>query len=502
MKYSLLVALLAGHLNAYSALDSKLFHLLEEELDDIKHRYNITLRDYLRNWDTSAPSEDAPRNNKQILTGQPKFVSSYIDQHGQTCGMLYEIQTEVQTIPILHLYCGAYEMGRAQGTLMKNRIMGFYTELEEYTIGIYSEKIRDYVKSRYPTLYPNIPNEVILELADANMHDDLTKAREEMTPYFTPHLLEEFRGIARALDISQDEAIEVHIMTEGFKGSSSLVGAWGDALANMGRHPPEVPGSSLLHAHTLDWDMDSPYRDYHQITVYHPYEEIPFINIGWSGMIGLITGINEFKLTASTIYVNYPDSTFEFDSEKDGLADGHPYVFLLRDILTSNTTHQQMVETLEVAHRSKNLILGLSDGKDFWFNSVQYSPNVINFMNDTNLRPGDECEEPLPCTWHKRIENIVYHSRDWASPGYNRMLGKYLQEFNTNLTFRNLISDVLARTETGKLHSVIYDVTGSYAYVAFARPTGHATSSAYLQAYTRLDLEGLFTLRPRDNIKK
>ena len=46
-----------------------------------------------------------------------------------------------------------------------------------------------------------------------------------------------------------------------------------------------------------------------------------------------------------------------------------------------------------------------------------FSPNVINFMNDTNLRPGDECEEPLPCTWHTRIENIVYHSRDWASPG-------------------------------------------------------------------------------------
>lgn len=46
-----------------------------------------------------------------------------------------------------------------------------------------------------------------------------------------------------------------------------------------------------------------------------------------------------------------------------------------------------------------------------------FSPNVINFMDDTNLRPGDECEEPLPCTWHTRIENIVYHSRDWASPG-------------------------------------------------------------------------------------
>ena len=55
MKCSLLVALLAGqlHVNAYSALDGKIMHLLEEELDDIKQRYNITLRDYLRkrfNW--------------------------------------------------------------------------------------------------------------------------------------------------------------------------------------------------------------------------------------------------------------------------------------------------------------------------------------------------------------------------------------------------------------------------------------------------------------------
>ena len=37
--------------------------------------------------------------------------------------------------------------------------------------------------------YPNIPNEIILELADANMHDDLKRAREEMTEWaFESHL--------------------------------------------------------------------------------------------------------------------------------------------------------------------------------------------------------------------------------------------------------------------------------------------------------------------------
>ena len=42
---------------------------------------------------------------------------------------------------------------------------------------------------------------------------------------------------------------------------------------------------------------------------------------------------------------------------------------------------------------------------------------------------------------------LLIYSRPILRPlkGYNRMLGKYLQEFNTNLTFRNLISDVLAR---------------------------------------------------------
>ena len=46
-----------------------------------------------------------------LIQGPRAFKST-----NKTCGMLYEIQTEVQTIPILHLYCGAYEMGRAQGT--------------------------------------------------------------------------------------------------------------------------------------------------------------------------------------------------------------------------------------------------------------------------------------------------------------------------------------------------------------------------------------------------
>ena len=54
-------------------------------------------------------------------------------------------------------------------------------------------------------------------------------------------------------------------------------------------------------------------------------------------------------------------------------------VFLLRDILTSNTTHEEMVETLEVAHRSKNLILGLDSFKNMISKFRKYKH--LNMLN-------------------------------------------------------------------------------------------------------------------------
>ena len=55
---------------------------------------NFQKKTQKRNWDTSAPSEDAPRNNKQILTGQPKFVSSYRDVHGQERDFIRKVPTK------------------------------------------------------------------------------------------------------------------------------------------------------------------------------------------------------------------------------------------------------------------------------------------------------------------------------------------------------------------------------------------------------------------------
>ena len=65
--------------------------------------------------DQSEPEPNAPPNRKSILTTSPEYRKSYKNESGHTIGHLYEFQTEVQKIPIVHVYGSPYNMGKAQG---------------------------------------------------------------------------------------------------------------------------------------------------------------------------------------------------------------------------------------------------------------------------------------------------------------------------------------------------------------------------------------------------
>ena len=60
----------------------------------------------------------------------------------------------------------------------------------------------------------------------------------------------------------------------------------------------------------LDFDTDGPFKDYPQITVYHPSEGYPYANVGWPGTVGLLTGFSSQQLGISEIGVSFPDDSF------------------------------------------------------------------------------------------------------------------------------------------------------------------------------------------------
>jgi hypothetical protein len=102
------------------------------------------------------------------------------------------------------------------------------------------------------------------------------------------------------------------------------MGAWGEALADP---------NGLVQLRALDWDMDGPFRNYNQLTVYHPSEGNTFVNVGFSAFIGGLSGVSNLSMAISEIGATYPDASFGTESRI-----GTPFIVLYDNVfcLTTN----------------------------------------------------------------------------------------------------------------------------------------------------------------------
>ena len=273
--------------------------------------------------------------------------------------------------------------------------------------------------------------------------------------------------------IQANKIAQIHMLGELTKGGCSMYGAWGEAVAQT--------NSQLMQLRALDWDVDGPFKDFPQITVYHPTPGTnnghPFANIGWTGWIGSITGISSVQMAISEIGVYFPDSTFGAESRH-----GIPFTYILRDILQFDETLADSQQRLSTANRTCDLIFGVGDAKSNQFNSVEYSASVCNFYDDTDM-------EPYNATWHPRMTNVVYYGMDWLCPGYDEALYNQLTKYYGNITAENTIQDITAIVQTGNLHIAVYDLTNMILYVANAARDGvSGPKMAYDRTFTRLDM--------------
>jgi isopenicillin-N N-acyltransferase-like protein len=270
--------------------------------------------------------------------------------------------------------------------------------------------------------------------------------------------------------------LRIHMLAGLTQGKCSMLGAWGIAL-------DPNSGTNLLQLRALDWDMNGPFRDFSQITVYHPAPGYghAFANVGFTGFIGGLTGVSQAQLGISEIGVAYPDSSFGEESRI-----GVPFIFLLRDILQFDYTLDDALNRMINTRRTCDLLLGVGDGKLNQFRGVQYSYSVMNVFDDMNLRP-------INNTWHPRIPNVVYWAMDWLCPGYSTLMSRQLQKYHGKLSPAVGIQYVSPYEGSGDNHIAYYDLTKMQLYVSFAAP--HNTTgpvAAYDRQYTQWDLRSLF----------
>jgi len=411
------------------------------------------------------PSPDAKPNLLPIASGAPVFVSSIKN------AKLYTVGSGDDTIKILHLWGTPYEMGVAQGTILKEQATAMVDAVWKYL----ESQIESAINGTFHHLRPWFVDLV----AEFGLDEGLDLTYDATRPYTGPYFEEEIRGLAHATGVSEAKIRRIHMIGELTKGSCSMYGAWGNATASTG---------SLMQLRALDWDVDGPFRNFPQITVYHPTAGSPyghaFANIGWTGWIGAITGISSKRLAISEIGVSFPDSTFGRESRF-----GIPFTYILRDILQFDNSLQDAEKRITDAHRTCDLILGVGDGNAKEFRGIQYSFSVANFYTDTDMMPVAD--------WHPRMNDVVYYGMDWLCPGYSIVLHDQIQKFYGNITAENTLREITSITETGNLHIAIYDLTNMIVHTANARRDGaQGPLNAFQRQFVRLDFNAIFAEQP------
>ncbi|XP_077988524.1 protein dcd1A-like [Glandiceps talaboti] len=409
------------------------------------------------------PDPHAKPNLNPIQTDSPVFVRQTKN------AKLYTVGKGDDSFSVVHVWGSPYDMGYAHGTIMKEEATKFVNDVWKYL----EDTIIDAINSTVPL--PYFTKWFVKDVADMGMDLALDLENLLVEKYTSKYFLDELQGMADATGLDFKKLKGIHMLGEITKGTCSMFGAWGKAVPTPG---------TVLQLRALDWNMDGPFKNYPQVTVYHPDPDgtngHAFANVGWTAWIGSITGMSSKQMAISEIGIVDADDSWGSESRS-----GVPFTYLLRDILQFDNTVDDSINRIANAHRTCHLLMGVGDGKLGTFRGVQYSAGVSNFYDDKNMLPmGD---------WHPRIDGAVYWSMGWQHQNYDTVFSRQLNKYHGNITAENAIRDIVSIIQSGDTHCAIYDLNQNYMYVAHARKdSGSGPPQAFDRPFIRLNMKDLF----------
>ena len=240
----------------------------------------------------------------------------------------YSLTTTVQAaeieyhegLPIVHLSGTPYELGRQHGGRLRDEIRACVRGVLGY--------FRHYLR---------------IPLAGAwAVNWWLDQAWQQAQPFIPPAYLEELRGVADGSGVPLRELYRLHAIPDRTYSCSSLA-AWGRATSD-GR---------LIHVRNLDWNIDAGIQRFAVVFVVRPRGKHAFVNVGWAGFIGVLSGVNDAQLSVGQIGAETTDATFR----------GEPMAFVMRDVLEEADDVEQAASIVVGARRTVGVNYVFADAK-------------------------------------------------------------------------------------------------------------------------------------------
>ena len=194
-------------------------------------------------------------------------------------------------MPVLYLQGTPYQMGVQHGALLREEVRGSVKNVIDF-----------------------VDREVRIPVVGGFLaRRTLDQTWRKMAPSVPPDLKEEMRGLAAGAGIPLETLQQVHALPELMAVTCASFAAFGSATKD-GR---------VIQVRNLDWAIQSQVHRYAALFVYRPEGKYPFVNIGWLGFIGVISGISEQGISVGEIGAETRDLDLN----------GIPMPFLLRRVL-------------------------------------------------------------------------------------------------------------------------------------------------------------------------
>lgn len=449
-----------------------------------------------------------------VCSGKPNTLPIYdgqgVLQSNNTFGKVYHWGPPSLTpkIRVVHAYGTPYEMGYAQGSLLRDGTARAHAAEGGSCLTVAAGLARraaplarprrpvgpshwlvpapaaraaladinelipqmfDYIYSEIAPYVKFLPPAVRTALEKVGVNAALEVTYMLTKPFIPQHFIDEAQGIADGSGVSYDQVMHVALFPELIKAACSIIGAWGPAVAD--------DSGKLLQLRALDWTTDGPFQQFPTVMVYHPAEGYghAYSVVGWAGMLGAISGYSSANMAISEkVWLSYKGRASRA---------GYPFSFLLRDILQFDEDTDEALSRIASAERTCSIFIGVGDDNND-FKAVQYSHEEVHILNDRNFPQFAN---------HTRHEGLVYVDKhvQWSK---HQCMPALMNSLYGNLSPETIIRYVTALEQTGDMQVVVYDYLHHHMYVSNAAPVDAQgnCAKAYDRPFVRFHMDDLF----------
>lgn len=228
----------------------------------------------------------------------------------------------VNGVPVLVVQGTAEQMGEQVGTLAVKPASDLFKLVPEFLESLHLERA-------YPVLL---------------------KMGNFMVPQFPPDYLKELEAMAKASGQPRDLFVFGNAFPDVMK-----IGGCATLVVEANRSATGGP----LFGRNLDWPPFGDFYEYTLVTVYRPQGKHAFASIGYSGMIGCASGINDAGLALANL-----DVTSSSDNSPRFNPGGTPWLLILRRILEECSTVGEAEKLVRSLKRTTMYNVAICDRND------------------------------------------------------------------------------------------------------------------------------------------